>query len=151
MNIADIEVASLIPHAGEIVLLDRLETFTEDSINAHTVVRDDGLFNNTPHQVPSFIAIEYMAQAIAAWAGYRGKSLGQPVKIGLLLGTRDFKASVDYMPVGAKVQVRIQRIMEMANGMAVFDGWVTGDGIEISGRLSVLSVASLESLDSSLI
>lgn len=150
MNIADIEVASLIPHAGEIVLLDRLETFTEDSINAHTVVRDDGLFNNTPHQVPSFIAIEYMAQAIAAWAGYRGKSLGQPVKIGLLLGTRDFKASMDYMPVGAKVQVRIQRIMEMANGMAVFDGWVTGDGIEISGRLSVLSVASLESLDSSL-
>jgi predicted hotdog family 3-hydroxylacyl-ACP dehydratase len=100
--------------------------------------------------VPSFIAIEYIAQAIAAWAGYRGKFQSQPVKVGLLLGIRDFKASVDYMPVGATVQVRAQRIMEMANGMAVFDGWITGDDIEISGRLSVLSVESLESLDSSL-
>ena len=150
MNISEIEVETLLPHAGEIVLLDRIEAIAQDSITALTVARNDGLFNNTPQQLPSFIAIEYMAQAIAAWAGYRGKTEGQPVRTGLLLGTRDFKASADYIPVGAHLQVRAQRIMEMPNGLAVFDAWVTGDGVEISGRLSVLSVESLESLDSSL-
>ena len=147
MNVSDIDVATLLPHAGEIVLLDHLREVSTDTIIAVTRARNDGLFNNTQDQVPSFIAIEYMAQAIAAWAGYRDQAAGGAIKMGLLLGTREFKANVEYMPVDTELEVKVQSIMEMENGLAVFDGWVAGHGVEISARLSVLSVDSLESLN----
>ena len=147
MNIADIDISTLLPHVDEIVLLDTLKTVSDDSLVALTRVREDGLFNNNQNQVPSFIAVEYMAQAIAAWAGYRGQSTGLPVRNGLLLGVREFNANVDYMPVATPLEISVVLVMEMQNGMAVFDGQTTGPGISISGRLSVLSVESLENLN----
>ena len=140
-------VADLVPHSGDVVLLDEIEAAAPKSLSAITTVRADGLFNTTPHSVPSFIAVEYMAQAVAAWAGYHGRLEGRPVQPGLLLGVRDFQASLADMPVGARVRVAVEQVMEMANGLAVFDASVTAEAFEITARLSVLTVESLKELD----
>lgn len=147
---AELNVAELVPHSGEIVLLDEVHDVSESALKASTRVRGDGLFNVTPEAVPAFIGVEYMAQAIAAWAGWRGRQAGEPVKPGLLLGAREFTANVANLPVGTELEIQVDRVIEMENGLAVFDGVVKGEAVEITARLSVLTVDSLESLEGGL-
>ncbi len=139
-------IESLVPHTGEIVLLDSLVTVSQIALSARTTVRADGLFNTTPERVPSFIAVEYMAQAMAAWAGHHGLARGEPVRPGLLLGVRDYVASAPYMPVGEALEVTVRQVLETPAGTAVFDAEVTGQTVHITARLSVLTVESLEDL-----
>ena len=51
------------------------------------VVPEAGLFVEDG-QVPAWVGIEYMAQAIAAWAGCRARAAGKPPQLGFLLGSR---------------------------------------------------------------
>jgi len=143
----DINVAELVRHSGEIILIDTIIEVDDESLHAETTVRNDGLFNTGPEDVPSFIAVEYMAQSIAAWAGYRGRHEGKPANPGLLLGTRDFTASIPMLPVGSTVQIQVNLVMEMASGLAVFDAQVSNDELTISSRLSVLTVYSLDDIN----
>ena len=60
------------------VLLERVTAVAQDTLAAEVIVRADGMFDNLG-TVPSFVGVEYMAQAIAAWAGYHAKQRGEPV------------------------------------------------------------------------
>ena len=144
---AALNVNDLVPHSGEIVLIDVIDHVEENALQARTTVRDDGLFNSTADAVPAFMAVEYMAQAIAAWAGWRGSRSAEPVKPGLLLGARDFSADTPNLSVGTELAIEIERVLEMANGLGVFDCSVKGEGVAVTARLSVLTVDSLEELN----
>ena len=61
------DIRSLVPHAGPMVLLDRVISVDEDSLLAEVRIRSDSLFCNTDG-VGAWVGIEYMAQAIGAWA-----------------------------------------------------------------------------------
>ena len=147
MSVADAHVADLVPHSGEIVLLDQVLEVTEASLRASTTVRADGLFNVNDHDVPAFIGVEYMAQSIAAWAGWHGQRAGGAIKPGLLLGVREFSSNQANFVVGDTVQISVDRVLEMENGLAVFDGLIEGDNINITARLSVLTVDSLAEIN----
>jgi predicted hotdog family 3-hydroxylacyl-ACP dehydratase len=53
------------------VLLDELIGATDSSLEARCIVRNDGLFTLADGRVPAMVAVEYMAQAVAAFAGVR--------------------------------------------------------------------------------
>src|SRR2546426_3960121 len=84
------EIRSLVPHSGPMVLLDRVVSVDEESLCAEVLIRADSMFC-AAGGVGAWVGLEYMAQAIAAYAGYGARLRGAPVKIGFLLGSRRYE------------------------------------------------------------
>lgn len=135
----DVEVAELLPHDGNMVLLDKVIEFDQDSMVTEVIVRDDGLFNNSVgavKTVPAWLGIEYMAQTVAALDGMLCKIAGRPINLGFLLGTRRYLCNMGALTVDTVLRVKVKRLIE-DQGLAVFDCEITGDGIQMSAKLNV--------------
>jgi predicted hotdog family 3-hydroxylacyl-ACP dehydratase len=88
--------------------------------------------------VPAWVGIEYMAQAVSAWAGARALSGGGQPRIGFLLGTRRYEARCAGFSGGRTLRVQARCEMMAGNGLGMFDCSIHLDGREIAtGRLSV--------------
>lgn len=129
-------VAELLPQSGAMVLLDRVIEIGEGHIITELRVRDDGLFTESG-AVPAWVGLEYMAQTVAAYAGYRRRLEGQAVDLGFLLGTRYYRCSTSAFPVGARLEVRAERNLEGSNGLSVFDCGIAAGAISAAARLNV--------------
>ncbi len=135
----DVDVAELLPHDGNMVLLEKVIKFDQESMVTEVIVRDDGLFSNSNGDnitVPTWLGIEYMAQTVAAHDGMMCKIAGRPINIGFLLGTRRYLSNVGALTVGVLLTVKVERLME-DQGLAVFDCEVIGDNVSLSAKLNV--------------
>ncbi|MFS2044934.1 hypothetical protein ACEN9Z_12955 [Stenotrophomonas geniculata] len=61
-------IEEVVPHRQDMCLLQRITHWDQDTLEAELVVPEAGLFVENG-EVPAWVGIEYMAQAIAAWAG----------------------------------------------------------------------------------
>src|SRR5690606_15375134 len=113
--------AELLPHAGDMILLDAVERFDDDSLHARLTVTPGGLFNQDDGSLPAWVGIELMAQCVAAYAGCRARQAGTPVAMGFLLGTRSYQCNVERFPAGAELQLSATRSLEDDTGMGVFE------------------------------
>jgi predicted hotdog family 3-hydroxylacyl-ACP dehydratase len=129
------DIVELMPHSGNMALLDRLIEYDDNSASAELVVRGDGLLGDDK-TVPAWAGIEYMAQTIAVYAGIIAKITGDPIKLGFLLGTRRYKSNVAEFKVGSTLTVRVEKIMQDER-LGVFDCRIQGDNVEISANLNV--------------
>ncbi len=114
------DIGSLIPHQGEMVLLDRVLAADSDNLCAEVTIRSDAQFC-TGTGVGSWAGIEYMAQAIAAHAGYLAQLRGEAISVGFLLGARRYVCAVPQFAVGATLHVHIHHAMQGDNGLAAFE------------------------------
>lgn len=114
------DVRTLLPHSGVMVLLDRVVSVDEESLCAEVRVRPDSLFMGRDG-VGSWVGVEYMAQAIAAFAGYNARLQGEAVKMGFLLGTRRYEAHCDRFVTGTVLMVKVQRVLQADNGIGSFE------------------------------
>ena len=130
-------LAELLPHAGDMILIDQVLEFDQEQIHTRLTVRAGGLFNREDGSLPAWVGIELMAQSVAAYAGCRARSEGNPVELGFLLGTRKFECNVEHFPAGAELQIHALRSLEDDNGMGVFECHLSGPGIHASARLNV--------------
>lgn len=130
-------LAELLPHAGDMILIDQVESFDEEQIRTRLTVRPGGLFNREDGSLPAWVGIELMAQSVAAYAGCRARQQGKAVELGFLLGTRRFECNVEHFPAGAELQVHALRSLEDENGMGVFECHLNGPGIHALARLNV--------------
>lgn len=133
----------LVPHSGDMSLLDELLEVAEETLSACLTVRDDGIFSRD-RSVPAYVGIEYMAQAVAAFSGYHAREAGKPVELGFLLGTRRFTTNVATFPCGASLHIAVERLLQADNGMATFECRLTGEGIEQVARLNVYQPDNIE-------
>jgi predicted hotdog family 3-hydroxylacyl-ACP dehydratase len=130
------DIRSLVPHAGPMVLLDRVISVGEDSLLAEVRIRSDSLFCNADG-VGAWVGIEYMAQAIGAWAGYTAQLRGEPVKLGFLLGTRRYECSRPIFVLGSVLGVHIQRVFQDENGLGSFECYIDDE----EGRIATAAVS----------
>ena len=133
----------LVPHSGDMSLLDELLEVAEETLSARLTVRDDGIFSRD-RSVPAYVGIEYMAQAVAAFSGYHAREAGKPVELGFLLGTRRFTTNVATFPCRARLHIAVERLLQADNGMATFECRLTGEGIEQLARLNVYQPDNIE-------
>jgi predicted hotdog family 3-hydroxylacyl-ACP dehydratase len=113
-------IADLLPHTEPMVLLDRVTAWDDDGLTASVTVLPGTRFATPGQGVAAHIGIEWMAQACGAFVGLRAKATGQPVRVGFLLGTRDFTADRAWFMTGETLAVSVQQVFQEA-GMAVFD------------------------------
>ena len=130
-------MAELVPHAGDMILLDDVVSFGEEDIETRLTVRPGGLFNQADGSLPAWLGIELMAQSIAAYAGCQARRAGLPVELGFLLGTRKFECNVAAFPAGVELRIRALRSLQDDNGMGVFECHLDGPGIHAEARLNV--------------
>lgn len=130
-------LAELLPHAGDMILIDQVLAYDEEQIRTRVTVQPGGLFNQADGSLPAWVGIELMAQSVAAYAGCRARHKGEAVELGFLLGTRKFECNVDRFPAGTELTIHGLRSLEDDNGMGVFECHLTGEGIQASARLNV--------------
>ncbi len=118
MSMADIR--ELVPHSGDMVLLDRVLTADAGNLCAELTIRPESMFCDGAG-VGSWVGIEYMAQAIAAHAGCLARLRGESVKVGLLLGARRYHCSVPLFALGSVLRVHAHHAMQGDNGLAAFE------------------------------
>ena len=129
------DIAGFIPHSGRMILLDRIIGFDGHTLSVELLVRDDGLLGNDK-TVPAWVGIEYMAQAVAAYAGIKSKLAGETIKLGFLLGTRRYTSNVASFAVGTALTIQVKNVIH-DDKLGVFDCKIHGAGIEISANLNV--------------
>ncbi len=122
MNLPNIR--QLVPHQGAMVLLDRLRAVDQDKLCAEIDILPETLFCQD-EGVPGWIGIEYMAQAIAAHAGYAAYLRGEPIKLGFLLGTRRYVCNQPTFLVGSVLHVHVQSALQADNGLGAFECRIT--------------------------
>lgn len=131
-----IDVAGLIPHSGEMVLLDRIIDYDDQGLTAELAVRGDGLLGGDERTVPAWAGIEYMAQTVAVYVGVKAKLANEPIRMGFLLGTRRYNSNVAAFKVGARLTIRVEKIIQ-DDGLGVFDCRIQGEGVEVTANLNV--------------
>ena len=137
------DIRSLLPHAGPMVLLDRVVSTDAESLCAEVEIRSGGLFC-TPEGIGGWIGIEYMAQAIGAYAGYDASLRGEPVKIGFLLGARRYECSRPFFALGSVLKIHVRRLLVSDSGLASFDCRIEdGDGEVATATLTVFQPADI--------
>lgn len=114
-SLKDRPVADFMPHAPPMVLLDRVVSIGDEYFEAELVLRPDSLFCDG-EAVDAWVGIEYMAQAVAAFAGAEAVAAGRPVKTGFLLGTRSYACRAPRFPVGAVVRVGVKKVLHGTPG-----------------------------------
>lgn len=132
-------IAELLPHSGEMILLDSVLDGEEDRIRCRHTVRAGGAFNDSDGSLPAWCGVELMAQAVAAWAGWQGKQEQRPVRLGFLLGTRQYSCNSDTFPPGSELTVEAFRSFHDDNGMAMFACRIDSPGRHAEARLTVFS------------
>lgn len=132
-------VAPLLPHSGEMVMLDKITDFGDDFLIAETVTTENCLLVKNG-ELPTYMAAEIMAQGIAAWAGCKCVQAGQPITLGYWIGSRKLTLHAPAITLGHRLQIRIQRSIEDATGFGVFDCSLTDldtEQVLIEGALNV--------------
>ncbi len=97
-------LARLVPHRGAMLLLDEVVSGDEQSIVCRVTPRADSLFARDGH-VAAVVAVEYMAQACAAWLGWQALRRGEPPSGGWLVGLREVELSCDAFELGTALDV----------------------------------------------
>ncbi|MFS8063840.1 MAG: hypothetical protein ACMG5Z_04545 [Luteimonas sp.] len=121
----------MVPHSGRMLMVDELLEDDEDYVVVSARVRTDNLFADALG-VPAWVGIEYMAQAVAAWAGCRALSRGQPARIGFLLGTRRYDSHCAHFRFGAQLRIEAKRELFGENGLGMFACRILEDGRELA-------------------
>ncbi|MGQ0586898.1 MAG: ApeP family dehydratase [Gammaproteobacteria bacterium] len=119
--------AEVLPHRGAMLLLDSIRDYGDDWLVAEVRVRKDSNFG-TPDGVPSWVGIEYMAQAVSAWSGIGQVQNGGKPGIGLLLGSRRYQARRPLFAVGSHLRVRARLVWRDTDDLAAFDCAIEEDG-----------------------
>ncbi|MCJ8174725.1 hotdog family protein [Pseudomonas viridiflava] len=133
----DWPLAEIIPHAGDMILIDQVLAFDEEQIQTCLTVRAGGLFNEADGSLPAWVGVELMAQSVAAFAGCQARSKGDAVKLGFLLGSRKFECNVAHFPAGSELNIHAVRSLQDDSGMGVFECTLTGPDINAFARLNV--------------
>lgn len=129
-------IADLVPHSGTMSLLTRVKGHGADWLEAEVDVHESTVFVEE-QGVPSWIGLEYMAQAIAAYAGLEQKELGNEPKLGFLLGTRRYAVDKEWFSIGDTLSIKVVCEMVAENGLHVFEATLMSPKVTASARLNV--------------
>lgn len=140
------DIRTLVPHSGSMMLLDRLLAVDAETLCAEVVITDDTLFCGESG-VGAWIGVEYMAQAVAAFAGYEAYLRGDAVKVGFLLGSRRYECSRPDFARGTKLHVHVHRTLQGENGLGAFECRINDAGDASAAALATATITVFQPAD----
>jgi predicted hotdog family 3-hydroxylacyl-ACP dehydratase len=147
-QILGVPLSRFVLHRKPMLLLHKLVQIGPESAVCEFRVEQDNAFLLPDLGVPAYIGIEYMAQCIAVHAGACERVQGFQPPLGLLLGTRNYRASVQYFSPNAIYIVECQELISNPDGLASFQCNIQSEGrVLVDARLSVLQKPRGEALN----
>lgn len=136
MAINKYQVAEVVPQSGGMILIDDILDYNDNSLLASVTITDSSLFVDGTNGVPGWVGIEYMAQAVAAWAGIQAKARNESIKLGFLLGTRRYVANKSYFSIGSRLLITVRQTY-CDNELGVFDCKIEDNQLIAEAALNV--------------
>ncbi len=99
----------LVPHAGPMLLVDKLTHWAEGEATCALRIRDRAPFVEAG-KVASAVTMEYMAQAVAACLGYEALRGGAGVRVGMIIACKRFVAHADSLQVNDDLIIQVKRV-----------------------------------------
>lgn len=124
-------IEALVAHAGRMSLLERIVSADASGMTCELTVREDDLFC-VDGSVGGWVGIEYMAQTVAAWAGWRGRQHDDAPRVGFLLGARRYESHRARFGVGETLRISVRQLFQAENGLGQFDCAIEIDGAEVA-------------------
>ncbi len=127
MECSDIPIGELLPHGPEMTVIDRLIEYSpQRSVATAVVTQQNPFFAGAG--VPAWLGIEYMAQTIAAHAGFEARLRGERPAVGFLLGTRAYESEVGEFAVGSTLTITVEPVVMEAR-LAAFQCSIATDRV----------------------
>ncbi len=133
---AEYLVEELVPHSGRMSLLTRVVDSGDDWLTAEVDITSKSMFSDDKG-VPAWVGLEYLAQAIGAYAGLQERLLGGEPKIGFLVGSRKYTCSSHYFSLNSTLSIKVSQNLKAENGLSVFDCELHNHECKASARLNV--------------
>jgi predicted hotdog family 3-hydroxylacyl-ACP dehydratase len=148
MSLAELKdwpVSKLVPHAPPMLLIDRVVSVSDEAFEAEVRIRHESLFCDGT-KVNAWVGIEYMAQAVAAYAGAEAVAAGRSIKTGFLLGTRSYVCRAPSFEVGATIRILVRKVLIDPGGLNVLECTLRDHDKQealVTANLTVYEVADL--------
>lgn len=114
-------IAPYVPQTQGMCLLDRIVAVDGDSLLAEVTPVPEDVFDDAG-RIPGWVGLEWLAQAIAAWAGWQAAARSETPAVGLLIGTRRFETAVEGFATGETFHIAVRLDFRADNGLGQFAG-----------------------------
>jgi predicted hotdog family 3-hydroxylacyl-ACP dehydratase len=101
-------IEDLVPHGFPIRGLDELVDWAPGRATCRLVV-DRAMPFVRDGALPPVALLEYMAQAVAACLGYEAYTVGEGLRVGMLIGVRRMQLRATPIPVGSELSIAVER------------------------------------------
>ena len=125
-------IEEVLQHRGNMLLIDRLIKFNSNAIIAEYSPRKNAWYVDQDGQMPAWIGIELMAQAIAAHVGMLKRTENLPQKNGVLVGTRRYESTNPSFAVSVLLQIEVVVIYQDISGLAAYDCSISCEGSKLA-------------------
>jgi len=136
-----IDVENLLPHSGDMVLLDSVLDYGEDFGVAQVKVSSNSTFYDDDIKgIHCAIGLEWMAQTIAAIAGIKALQEDRAVQLGFLLGSRRYEPSKNVFKLDEEYIIHAKALYQEDNGLGAFQCSIhQNDGLIAESKLNVFT------------
>ena len=124
-------IAELVPHQAPMLALDCLIDWEPGRALAQLTLRPDSLFAREG-LVDSVVALEYMAQAVAACLGMEVYTEGGGMRVGMIVVCRQMEISCPTLEVGEVYEVEVRRVRGNENLSYFETSMRDADGVVIA-------------------
>ena len=114
-------IEELLLHRENMLLLKEVIAFSPEAVACRSVPAPGTWYADANGDMPAWIGIELMAQAIAAHVALLSHREGRPPRPGALLGTRAYQSQRTAFPGGEPLTIRAQEACRTADGLASYD------------------------------
>jgi len=115
-------IEDVLPHREPMILIDSLEFYDSDCCICQVIItKASPFYDDKLTGVPSYIGSEYMAQAIAAFAGANALDKKHDVTIGFLLGSRKYKTFKSAFLLNTLLTIKVKELYREESGLSVFE------------------------------
>ena len=103
-------IEELVPHRGESLLLDYVVAHDGKTTTAHVTVASHRRWQKSDGSVPSWLAVEYMAQCAAAHEGLLARAENRTLPLGFLISVRALRLARKGFHRDDRLHVRTRRV-----------------------------------------
>ncbi|MFM0098262.1 hotdog family protein [Paraburkholderia nemoris] len=114
-------IETIIPHRGTMLLIDAVNTFSEEALSARAIVHADAWYADADGAMPAWIGIELMAQTIAAHVALLAMRGGGQTRPGVLLGSRSYRALQPSFAGGAQLLIHATELLRSEEGHGAYE------------------------------
>jgi len=113
--------AELMLHRAPMLLLDRITSHDAGQLLAEVqIAADKTFFDAALGGVPTWVGIEYMAQAIAALSGLKRRNTATEIELGMLVSCRRYQVSTPVFAAGSTLRIAVEELAGANTGMAAY-------------------------------